>query len=85
MQRCVSESDNLKPVPVGHRDPPSAGEGLVQVLLLLKRKSVKPELTTTSEQQTPVYIDHSDPQINSNYMFGTNSICYQRPKAGYET
>ncbi len=19
------------------------------------------------------------------YMFGTNSICYQRPKAGYET
>ncbi len=21
----------------------------------------------------------------NTYMFGTNSICYQRPKAGYET
>jgi hypothetical protein len=22
---------------------------------------------------------------NETFMFGTNSICYQRPKAGYET
>ncbi len=25
------------------------------------------------------------PGTYATYMFGTNSICYQRPKAGYET
>ncbi len=25
------------------------------------------------------------PLLQKSYMFGTNSICYQRPKAGYET
>ena len=54
VQRCELESDNLKPVPVGHRDPPSTGEGLLQVLVLLKRNGAKHELTTTSEQWPPV-------------------------------
>jgi hypothetical protein len=48
---CLLDSNNLKPDPVGHRAPPSTGEGLLQVLLLLKRKGVKPELTTTCLQK----------------------------------
>jgi hypothetical protein len=71
VQRCELESDNLKAVPVGHRDPPSTGEGLLQVLVLLERKAVKPLLTATSEQQLPVYNDHSDTQIYSSFILIT--------------
>ena len=27
----------------------------------------------------------TDKMMNKIYMFGTNSVCNQRPKAGYET